>query len=405
MVFKIRFDRNAPSMRNPVLSDIGPMELSSDSREKILSGETVDSFQQNDVVLDEIAPATIDHEADIIVEGIPAELSRSMVSLDESILIVDQIGKVSRVSDGTAGVLVRAGLIGRRIDVSVSRKEKSSTSRFNSWVTGSLGKALAESVDSRIDGKTPATHQPLWSVRDHDKPEYQRNADCWASDIFSGLSAVSVWNSQSGERRTVTAITARHCVGTPHHNYIPAPGSVVRFVTPSGEIVEREVVERVYPPGYEQPFSHPDIGVCLLDSDLPDSIPPVPIVPVNWKNHLFAIGYGRPPCLALNRSGDAMVKEFAYSTLNRHGIEHPFQSDQRQAFSPSLESGDSGNPIFLIHNDSLNLLSLWSTAWGGPRVSLNKSLINDLIVTAESNAGIATGYSIQEADWSNFPEF
>ena len=75
---------------------------------------------------------------------------------------------------------------------------------------------------------------------------------------------------------------------------------------------------------------------------------------------------------------------------------------KRRIFHESKIKGDSGNPAFLIFNGKLVLMTVWTFggAGGGTPIAKHIADINDMIATADTQAGVTTNYTVTEADFS-----
>jgi hypothetical protein len=143
-----------------------------------------------------------------------------------------------------------------------------------------VGSSLAYFVDKAIDtvGVTDPAVLDLYTTRDHNTPNYVRNTDLWLSKYTQQLTCLSVWTEEGNDnQRLTTAITPRHTVSATHSGYAPDVGTDVRFVTADNQVVTRTVVQ-------QQDIAGEDITICLLDTDLPDTITPAKVVP----NQLFS---------------------------------------------------------------------------------------------------------------------
>ena len=405
MAFTITTDKDAPTLRNPKRTDVGAFDVTVVPKEHVVSGSEQSTSTEDDAVFDNLTAATVDNAPFVRAENINLEDDILFTSTDESVATVDGEGQTARVADGSVGILIKVGQVTRRADITVSRQGGQTTTQFKEWAEGSLGKHIANAVDSRIEGTDPEVAKSIWTTRNHSSSTYVRNTSCWAYDLASKLAAVSTWNSFSGSTRMVTALTPRHCVGVPHSNYIPPAGSVIRFVTADNQVVERTVVRRVYPDDYSQPVDFPDLGICLLNADLPESIGFTQVLPSGWNDHLVQFANGRPPTLSLDNPDNALVKEVANLNNSASVVSATSSRPLRQSYNRGLIAGDSGNPSFFIVNGELVLVTCWTTSAGGTHIANQISMLNGLISAADTDAGINTGYTITEADFSSFTDF
>jgi hypothetical protein len=110
----------------------------------------------------------------------------------------------------------------------------------------------------------------------------------------------------------------------------------------------------------------------------------------------------RPPALGLDQEEKALIIDFLTSGSFRTPI-----NANRLIFNESKISGDSGNPAFLIVNGELVLITVWT--YGGPGsgtpVAEHIAALNQMIADADAQAGVSTGYTVTEADFSAWPNF
>jgi hypothetical protein len=73
----------------------------------------------------------------------------------------------------------------------------------------------------------------------------------------------------------------------------------------------------------------------------------------------------------------------------------------RFAFYETIIDGDSGNPAFLIIDDELVIITVWTFAGAGAGTSIayHKDAINTMMAT------LGGGYSLTEIDLSGFTDF
>lgn len=348
----------------------------------IVESQTSDRTTDDSVYIDH-SSATIDIVFDVTAtENIPGTFDQkpTFESLDTSIATVDGNGIVTRVSDGTVGILVSTTSLTKRVDVQVQRQISAPTAEFIRFLDDSLAKHCSDAVDDRLENKSASTAKLI-----HNGTTY--NADCWALDL--GVTCLT------REIPRGTLVSPRHIVGAEHFQ----PGSSVSFLKKDGTIVSRSVTARQNVglsnalDGYDT-----DVVVCLLDSDVPSDIDFAKILPTDYSDYLPGLANG-VPCLCLDQEEKALVGDF-FSTVNGVHFKYP-QIEQRKAFFELKIHGDSGNPAFLIINDELVLVTTWT--FGGNGLGPNYTDIADQINTTMTNLG--GGYTLTEVDLSGFPTY
>ena len=254
-----------------------------------------------------------------------------------------------------------------------------------------LESKIIDAVDTRILNKNPSIAKPIYSTQDHDAPLYIRNTDCWAYDL--DLTSISPWNSTEGKNRAGTLISPRHVLFCEHLNYYPDDGATIRFITSDNNIITKTITSVI---GHQEYFSQfrsrnfADIAIGVLDSDVPSSISFAKVLPQDWKKYIPNLDssslYGSPeftlPTLNLDAEEKALVGDLFNLSISAVFIQ-PVDST-RLSFYESIISGDSGNPSFLIINNELVLITVWSS--GGPGLGSN------IIYTGEGYPGTEVDY-------------
>ncbi len=253
------------------------------------------------------------------------------------------------------------------------------------YPANTVGRNASEAIDSRIAGKDAATALRVFTTQDHAPlvglPIYVRNTASWCYDLRQQMTCISPWNSQGFAHGGGTAITAQHIINNTH--VAIAHGRTVRFITaePPYLVVNRVITGKASLP-------NTDLTVYALDSPLPPTITPCKVLPSNYASYLGYLENGRPPIMVLDQEEKANVHElrgFAYQGPNAWFVQ-PGLHRKRVEFYEGVEIGDSGNPVFLILNDNLILLTTLETAVTGPFVTPQISMLNAMIAAANADA-------------------
>ena len=259
-------------------------------------------------------------------------------------------------------------------------------------------KNVTDAIDQRIQGKNPTSSKPLYTNNNWST----RNTDCWAYGI--DLTCASPWNSRNGNRRTLTLVTPRHALGTPH--YALAVGDTVRFVGLDNTSITRTIIGRRISPDYSGPvFYNSDICIYTLDSDVPSGFTFAKVLPTDWIDYI-PTGIKEMPVLYLDQEEKALVADAYQFNVDRFYLVKPPNTSPRLPFYETLIQGDSGNPMFFIVNGEPVLLTVFTFANAGTFTTPNMGLINQMIEDSDLNAGITpTGYSLTTCDLSPFMSF
>lgn len=261
----------------------------------------------------------------------------------------------------------------------------------------SLTQHASNAVDTRLAvAASISTSMPLYTSYDIlGGEEFTRNSSFWAADL--DLTCISPWNRDALNQCAGTAITKRHVIFASH--YAVSVGNQIVFVTNSNEIVTRTVSARNDLPSTS--LYYPDITIITLDTDLPDSITPCKFLPENYENYI-PTWVDRIPVLCLDFEERGHVAD----VTNMSDIYGPSKylarcsipvDSKRLEFYEEVISGDSGNPVFMIINDELVLVTTWTYGSAGSGTVLSKHI-------AAINALLAAdgAYSLQFADLSSF---
>ena len=231
-----------------------------------------------------------------------------------------------------------------------------------------------------------------------------RSRNFWAKKI--NFSSVSVWNNRGYgtprdyRMRGATAVTKRHIVMAKHFWLVNT--DKLWFVTPNGEWIERTIL-RIDSHGSE------DISVGLLDSDLPSTITPAKVVPENFETYFVRDSLGaipeddRPIVVGFDHEKKGLLLEVTKAANASNNVTYfdgsvvpaPYKN-----MSEELESGDSGNPLFIIIDGEPVLITSFYTTSSSPAYNKYISAINSLIASIDSAEGISTGYTLTEKHMS-----
>ena len=237
-------------------------------------------------------------------------------------------------------------------------------------------------VDSRLAGQTPATAMPVFSTMDHANTNYVRNTNCWAYPY--DLTACSPWNSEWGVYKTGTLISPRHVLFAAHLP-METTNNIIRFIDATNGVVERKMIKMKRHPKFSLPTAIADFAVGLLDAPVPTNrIHPAKVLPDNYR-YYFDEKY-RIPALRMNQYRQATVGDVHYFARLFHGEMSTYFREpiitQRLLFYYLLGNGDSGNPAFIILNNEIILLTVWSRGeYGiGGSITAFKEDINQLML-------------------------
>lgn len=280
-------------------------------------------------------------------------------------------------------------------------------------------------VTSRLSGKSPSTAQNIFSSYTSET-NLRRNTDCWAHGL-KGLTGFVAWNDRVGQEKLVggVALTKRHVLFAEHASY--QVGDKVYFVTYHDVLIEREIIAVKLHPSAGQDDG--DFGIALLNVDLPDSIEPVKVLPINAYQYFdtdnFATSIattwtaGTDEILVLNTDQEekALVSRLTHlqfsnfldpnpndyvetSSVNRN-FTTTTPSGSYSSWYESPIGGDSGSPVTAVIDGECVLIGLLSTDSGvGDFVGTprNYNDLNRMIADLDSEHSTASRYPNDSSD-------
>jgi hypothetical protein len=247
---------------------------------------------------------------------------------------------------------------------------------------------INEFVAGKLQNKTAAASLAVYSSQDPDFEgvgQFTRNTACW----LNGVKNISCFSpaqlSGSGwSQRGGTLITRKHALFARH--FFPAllaNGTPLLFVADDNTVVRRNIVQYAL-------HDLTDIAIGLLDEEVPAGIQIAKVLPKNYADYFnFAPG-SSPPIyvVGLDQEENALVKmtaglinymlsgspPFKVIQVNETAAAHAFQT-----FNQTIVGGDSGNPLFMILDNELVVLTTWFTSINGPFITDRYDDVNALI--------------------------
>lgn len=239
---------------------------------------------------------------------------------------------------------------------------------------------MSDEIDGRLaNAKRPDRSMPIFDVQDPANDVFTRNHNCWTGSV--DLTGLSPWNQYDGPRRAGTLISPRHLAFAKHYSLSTDPATnEIWFVTDADVIVKRHVVAVAYP--------YDDIGIAVLDADVPPEITFYKVLPRNWQDHLPDVS--ALPMLHLDQEEKAIVRDMG--SLSGRCTHRLPDDNLRQKFAEDLIGGDSGNPAFVLVDGEALLVLTHYTAVHGPFYTAWFDEVNAAM------ASLGGGYSLTEFD-------
>jgi hypothetical protein len=249
---------------------------------------------------------------------------------------------------------------------------------------------INSSTANRLVNKNPATDRLVYSSQNPyggvgDAGIWVRNPSCW----INGVSNISCFSpaQRSGAnwwQRAGTLVTTRHFIQATHFttDILPNGGTPIIFVDENNNAIRRNLI------AYD--FAQSDIAIGLLDDDVPANIKIAKVLPPNYVDYFSLFS---TLCVGIDQEEKAILKKTANGLLTSFliGMYDVLANDSNfgaySAFSESIVVGDSGNPIFLIIDNELILISTWWTPSSGPFITAQYNGVNEAINRLSPNQG------------------
>ena len=363
--------------------------LSKQERISVLTEVADGEVIVDDSVFSDYTPADYITEEDIIVTDLTLNNGpKTFESKNESIATVDENGKVTKVSNGSAEIIVRGRELTRNISVNVALVIGENIQAFERFDTGTLGKDVSDAIDARIASKSASTALKVFSTQNHTAGTYIRNTSFWGADI--DFTCVSPWNSNGGVNKAGTLISPRHIIFAKHYKI--ANGATIRFVKADNTVITRTLSSQIDIAN--------DLTIGLLNSDVPAGISFAKILPQDVDDYIVGIA-NRIPCVRFDQEEKALIGDI-YNSFNNEVVYARVPSNSKRVeFYEDVVGGDSGNPCFLIINDEPVLITTWThgVAGDGDNIKYYKTEINSAMTT------LGGGYQLTEVDLTGFTNF
>lgn len=260
---------------------------------------------------------------------------------------------------------------------------------------------INNSTTNRLNNKNPSTDMAVYSYQDpyfNGIGQFTRNPSCWINgvDNISCFSPAQLSGS-SWFTRAGTLITKKHILLAKHYTIsILNGGTPIIFVDENNNVIRRNIVN--------YGFGYTDIAVAVLDEEVPSNIKIAKVLPKYYQDY---IGYPTNIlAISLDQQEKAILKiltglqTYQISENNENisvqnvllysisSSSNPYQNYAN--FSENIVVGDSGNPVFLLIDNELVVITTWWTTIGGPFITNQYDKINQVI----ENLSPGQGYSL-----------
>jgi hypothetical protein len=252
------------------------------------------------------------------------------------------------------------------------------------------------SITSKLLNKTPSDRLVYSSQNPYggvgDAGIWVRNPNCW----LNGVDNISCFSpaQRSGAnwwQRGGTLITRKHALFAKHFaTSIISGGTPLIFVDEYNNAISRKIINY----GYDSS----DIAIALLDSEVPSNIKIAKVLPPNYQDYIETSSYKY--VVGLDQEEKAIIKRnnLAYITdlvdVPRI-VSIPLDNlDPYYSFTEDIIVGDSGNPVFIIIDNELVVLTTWFTPYSGPFITTRYDVVNSII----NNLSPGEGYGLTPVD-------
>lgn len=362
-----------------------------------------------DSTITENSDATIWNE---YIISLPSGSGSTLENLSDTQTLISS--RVAPVGVGGFGRLrVMQGSVKKTVKTDTTKRGGGTYLEFVGYENGSVSDYLYNQVAAMFDA-TPDLN--YFSTHNHATSTYTRNSSCWAASIDLSCVAVAS-NSGSGwtRERGGTLITNRHVIFARH--FPLGVGTQLRFSNASGAVETRTII------GIDS-ASGGDTKIAVLDSNVTIADPcPIAgtwitqgsavlgstktwysgglVIHTDQNAKVYAGTVGQTTSLTQSQCHTIQIGAGSFSdceiaaTITHHYGAIP---SEFSGFNHTPVAGDSGQPVMLIIGGNPVLFCCWFFSYGGPPTyRKNGAIINALIASADTNAGISTGYTVTVA--------
>jgi uncharacterized delta-60 repeat protein len=269
----------------------------------------------------------------------------------------------------------------------------------------SLFDEIASQIDTRISSvSTPSTSLTLFTTRGAGAgTTWVKNTNIWTNQSTDiDWTGIASWNSSGGYLNAGTLISPKHVLMAAH--YAIPNGAIITFVKNDNTVVTKTLVSQTYIGN--------DITVGILDSAVPAGITFYSLPPTmsDLASRLGILTYNGSqnnnianlniPVVSFDQEKKSSIHQVTY--ISDTEIQHIHYSSSTSAtryqFSHPTVPGDSGNPIFMLIDDTPILVATHYSSVSGPYFGGYISAINSAMDTLSGS----NEYSPQQFSISSY---
>lgn len=362
------------------------------------SGEVIGEEQVDDSVYKQIGSGvTRNNERLLVTTELPYDGTIHFESRHPSIATVDSSGVVVSVANGDADIIVTVDAAKMRVRHSSVVVAGSSLLKWDRYADGTLGKAINQSISAV---RTISNAKNVFTSSNHETGVYVRNPNLWASVNLSGWPVRNV--TQNTSRYLGCLVTRKHLIQAWHAR--SAKGSILRFVSPSNEVVERKIVDSVR-------VAQTDLALVTLEDDVPEGIAAYRVFPPNFTEKIKVVNL---PIIAGDQSLQVVariahhiaMKSSEDDSLGGH-IAHTLASDwsygptypELVPVTETIISGDSGSPLWVILHGELIAIGTHTTSLSCASIGHSIEAINEIL---QSEPGLHAISAVDTSSWQSY---
>lgn len=314
----------------------------------------------------------------------------------------------------------------------ISSRVKLNTNSINKNI---IPNHINVSTSNRLFGKDYSTDRYVYSSQ-NPYGNFVRNPNCWLNGI-SNISCFSPAQLSGANwwQRGGTLITRKHALFAKHFvTSVISGGTPLVFIDDNNNKYQPKIINYAY--------DSTDIAIALLDSEVNSNIKIAKVLPTNFQNYfntknvisvyntsfgstvygfqnnpyLYAVGldqeekaivflYNGCRLLASGSSPNTIYYQLTNASNSYDDVPTELRNNtyynsmypnpaQFSNWNESIVTGDSGNPLFLIIDNELVVISAYLVPTGGPFITNRYNEVNALIESLSPGEG----YSLSPVD-------
>jgi len=418
------------NMRNITLADRVGAFVSYDAVAELITGTDPVAVAVQDANFLRYTNGTSYLKGSVSTANMPAV---ELTNLNPEVATVSYDYSVDRLRSGICRLILKSNGLALPLELDLRTTGGTTTDIYDSPVADSLSGVINSQFATRITaGMSINLNGRLYSEKTHATSVYKRQPNVWCNDIVDQLFCISPYNDYSNpnkpqetnpNNRAGTLITPQHVLVAAHYPLFV--GNTLRFVKgnrlkedgteyPNNFVYERTITGAVTDASYSPIY--PDLRVCTLNAPLTQDIIPAQVMPANWLDYMPQIAHNKTDTLLLDAEEKALVWAISggrsQESMRKYFYFVDSLANERKVFNEQPISGDSGNPVFLIVDGKLVLLTVLTAGQltnaikaSGTSTSGHIAMLNALIAAADAEAGISTGYTVTPADFTSYPYY